>query len=112
MAEKSFVRIEKLACEPEAIQATICYLAEKLGFLKAGEKVLICFRDHRENGIGWLMEQAVLRIDAIPVIWGPDHRWNTLLRQTFESHSIAVIGSPLVLLGLMKLKKRHNNQLA
>ncbi|MEE1327204.1 MAG: hypothetical protein UHS47_01515, partial [Oscillospiraceae bacterium] len=54
-----------------------------------------------------LLEQAALRINVVPVIWGPDHRWNTLLRQTFQSHASAVIGSPLVILGLSKLA--HTN---
>ena len=111
LAEKSFVRIEKLACEPEAIQATICYLAEKLGFLKAGEKVLICFRDHRENGIGWLMEQAVLRCGAEPVLWGEDHRWKNLLRLAFTTRATTVIGLPLIVLGLCKLARYNGTPL-
>ena len=112
MDREKYRELERLCMEPSFREATIEYLAEHLGkFLRPREAVMLAFRNHTEGSISWLMEQAVLRIDAIPVIWGPDHRWNTLLRQTFESHSIAVIGSPLVLLGLMKLKKRYNTPL-
>lgn len=103
----AFRKIEELAREPEAIQGTILYLADKLGFLKEGETVLICFRDHRENSIGWLMEQAVLRCGAVPVLWGEDHRWKNLLRLAFSSRATTVIGLPLIILGLSKLA-RHN----
>ena len=89
-------------------EQSILYLAEHLRrFLKRNEKVLICFFDHEEGGIGWLMEQAVLRCGAVPVIWGPDHRWKTLLQQAFFSHANTIIGLPLIILGLSKLKK-HN----
>lgn len=96
------------ACEVSREQ-TIGYLAQHLRrFLKKREKVLICFFDHEEGGIGWLMEQAVLRCDGVPVIWGPDHRWKTLLQQAFYSRAGTVIGAPLIILGLTKLKKYNN----
>lgn len=105
-------KLLKLCNEPEFREHTIEYLAEHLGkFLRPRENVMLAFRDRTEGSISWLMEQALLRIDAIPVFWGPDHRWNTLLRRTFESHAIAVIGSPLILLGLMKLKKQYHTPL-
>ncbi len=112
MDQQKYGELEKLCMEPAFQEQSIEYLSEHLGkFLKPREHVMLAFRHHTEGSISWLMEQAVKRIDAIPVIWGPDHRWNTLLRQTFESRSIAVIGSPLILLGLMKLKKQHNTPL-
>ncbi len=112
MDREMYGKLVALCKDPHFRETTIEYLAEHLGkFLKPREAVMLAFRDHTEGSISWLMEQAVLRIDAIPVIWGPDHRWNTLLRKTFESHAIAVIGSPLILLGLMKLKKQHNTPL-
>ena len=112
MDREMYRKMEELCNQAEFRENTIEYLAEHLGkFLRPREHVMLAFREHTEGNISWLMEQAVLRIDAIPVIWGPDHRWNTLLRQTFESHAIAVIGSPLILLGLMKLKKQHNTPL-
>ena len=112
MDREMYQKLVELCNEPEFREQTIEYLAEHLGkFLRPWEHVMLAFREHTEGSISWLMEQAVLRIDAIPVIWGPDHRWNTLLRQTFESHAIAVIGSPLILLGLMKMKKQYNTPL-
>lgn len=111
MEVSAFWRIEQLAREPEAIQATITYLAEKLGFLKRGETVLICFRDHKENSIGHLMEQAVIRCGAVPVLWGEDHRWMNLLRLAFSNRVTTVIGLPLVVLGLCKLARFNRTPL-
>ena len=94
--------------EPETVEKTIAYLAEHLSkFLKQGEKVLICFRYREEGSLSWLFEQAVLRCDAVPEVWSDD-LWKTLLRQAFTDRVTAIIGPPLILLGLMKLK-RHNN---
>ena len=112
MEREMYQKLAELCMEPAFREKTIEYLAEHLGkFLKPREAVMLAFREHTGNNISGLLEQAVLRINAIPVIWGPDHRWSTLLRQTFESRAIAVIGSPLILLGLMKLKKQHNTPL-
>ena len=112
MSQEMYRKLVEICNEPDFRESTIEYLAEHLGkFLRPREHVMLAFRNHAEGSISWLMEQALLRIDAIPVLWGPDHRWNTLLRKTFESHAIAVIGSPLVLLGLTKLKKQHNTPL-
>ena len=106
-------KLVELCSTSEFREQTIEYLAEHLGkFLRPREPVMLAFREHKEGSISWLMEQALLRIDAIPVIWGPEHRWSTLLRQTFESYAVAVIGSPLILLGLMKLKKQYKTPLA
>ena len=106
-----FLRIEELAREPEAVQATIGYLADKLNFLKQGEKVLICFRDHEQNGISWLMEQAVISRGAVPVLWGEDHRWISLLRLAFSNRVTTVIGFPLIVLGLCKLARFNGTPL-
>lgn len=112
MNRDSFAQLMRISNEPDMREKTIAYLAEHLGkFLRPQEKVMLAFREHREGNISWLLEQAALRINVVPVIWGPDHRWNTLLRQTFQSHASAVIGSPLVILGLMKLKKQFNTPL-
>ncbi len=108
----SFAQLVRISNEPELREKTIAYLAEHLGkFLRPREKVMLAFREHKEGNISWLMEQAALRIDVVPVIWGPDHRWSTLLRQTFQSRASVVIGSPLILLGLTKLKKHSNTPL-
>ena len=108
----TYRKMVELCKEPDFQEQTIEYLAEHLGkFLRPREPVMLAFRDHSEGSICWLMEQALLRIDAIPVLWGPDYRWTTLLRKTFESYAIAVIGTPLILLGLMKLKKQYRTPL-
>lgn len=112
MNMENFVRLVQIANEPALRDDTIAYLAEHLGkFLKPGEKVMLAFREHKEGNISWLMEQAALRINVVPVIWGPDHRWSTLLRQTFQIRASVVIGTPLILLGLTKLKKHSNTPL-
>lgn len=112
MNMENFERLVQIANEPALQEDTIAYLAEHLGkFLKPREKVMLAFREHKKGNISWLMEQAALRIDVVPVIWGPDHRWSTLLRQTFQSRASVVIGSPLILLGLTKLKKYSNTPL-
>ena len=91
---------------------TIEYLVEHLQhFVNKQERVLLCFHEYEPGNICWLMEQAVLRCGAIPVIWGPDHRWNTLLRQAFHSRATMIIGPPLVILGLAKLRKHTNTPL-
>ena len=112
MNAKHFERLVQISNGPEIREKSIEYLAEHLGkFLKSGERVMLAFRHHAPGTISFLMEQAALRIGVVPVIWGPDHRWNTLLRQTYQSRASAVIGSPLVILGLMKLKKHSNTPL-
>ena len=105
-------KLARESMEPEAQEKSIAYLAEHLGkFLRKNERVLICFPEHKKGNLSWLMEQAALRCDAVPVIWGPDHRWKTLLQQAFYSHAGAIIGPPLILLGLTKLKKLHGTPL-
>ncbi len=98
--------------EPAARERSIVYLQEHLSkFLRKGERVLICFLESQEGSVSDLMEQAVLRCEAVPVIWGPDRRWQTLLRQAFVNKVSAIIGPPLIILGLSKLKKHHNTPL-
>lgn len=87
-------------------QASAAYISGHLrSYLKKGERVLICFATDRKGGLGWIMEQAVLQCGGIPVVWGPDYRWKTVLQQAFYSHASLIIGPPLVVLGLCKLKK-------
>ena len=57
------------------------------------------------------MEQAALRCGAIPVVW-EDSLWKTLLRQAFLNKVTAIIGPPLILLGLMKLKRYNGTPLS
>ena len=106
MERGMYRKIVENSLDPATCEKTIAYLAEHLGkFLKKKERVLICFPDRAEGSLGWVMEQAVCRCDAVPVMWGPDHRWKNLLQQAFYSHASAIIGPPLILLGLTKLKK-------
>lgn len=112
MDRSTYWKIEEMAREPEAQERTIEYLWEHLRhFLRKQERVLICFQEHKKGNISYLMEQAVIRCGAIPVIWGPDHKWKTLLQQAFFSKATAIIGPPLILLGLAKLKKQSGTPL-
>lgn len=109
MERNGYQKLVEYSLEPHVQERSIGYLAEHLGkFLKKQERVLICFLEHKEGNLSWLMEQAAIRCGAVPVLWGPDRRWKTLLQQAFFSHASAVIGPPLVLLGLTKLKRQSN----
>lgn len=97
-------KIAALAMEDTSLENSIGYLTEHLGhFLRKRERVMICFWNAGRGSLGWLMEQAVLRCGAIPVVWGQDRLWSTLLRQAFSNKTSAIIGPPLILLGLTKL---------
>ncbi len=112
MNRRAYWKIAELADTPEEREKTIAYLTEHLRhFLRRQEHVLICFLEHKEGSLSWLMEQAVLRCEAVPVIWGPDHRWKTLLQQAFFCRTTAVIGPPLIVLGLTKLKRHSGTPL-
>ena len=100
-------RMMDLAAADAAAEASVAFLAHHLRtVLKKGERALICFSAEKKGGLGWLMEQAVLRCGGVPVVWGPDYRWKTVLQQAFYSHASVVIGPPLVVLGLTKLKRQ------
>lgn len=106
MSRRIFEQIVAMAHEPEMLESTLQYLTRHLGsFLRRGERVLICFREHEKGNLSWLMEQAVLRCGAVPVVWQPDHKWKTLLRQAFLNKASVIIGEPLFILGLTKLMK-------
>lgn len=112
MDRSAYWKIEALAMERQAQEATIDYLWEHLRhFIREKERVMICFLEHKEGNISWLMEQAVLRCGAEPVIWGSDHRWKTLLQQAFLYKVTAIIGLPLILLGLSKLMRKSGTPL-
>lgn len=112
MSREAYQNLVSSSMKPEAQERTIRYLEEHLSrFLKKQERVLICFMQHRQGNLSWLMEQAVLRCGAVPVLWGPDRRWKTLLQQAFFSRASAIIGPPLVILGLAKLKKYNGTPL-
>lgn len=105
MNHPTIIKISELESTPDALEATVSYLAEHLKFLKKRDRVLICFPNHRPGDLGTLLEQAVLRREAFPVIWGPDLRWKTLMRLAFSNRITTIIGPPLVILGLTKLAR-------
>lgn len=112
MNRSAYWEIAGLADRPEEREKTIAYLTEHLRhFFRPQEHVMICFLNHTEGSISWLMEQAVLRCGAVPVIWGPDRKWKTLLQQAFFNRTTAIIGPPLVLLGLSKLQRKSGTPL-
>lgn len=104
MERSVYRKITAMSMEEAQLEKSIGYLAEHLGhFLRKQERVMICFLSTGRGSLGWLMEQAVLRCGAIPVVWGPNRLWSTLLRQAFSNKTSAIIGPPLILLGLTKL---------
>ena len=107
MNHPTIIKISELESTPDALESTVSYLAEHLHFVKKRDRVLICFPNHRPGDLGTLLEQAVLRREAFPVIWGPDLRWKTLMRLAFSSRAITIIGPPLVVLGLTKLARAN-----
>ena len=108
-----YEEIVRRSTEADARERSIEYLVEHLGnFLRKRERVLICFLEHEEGNLSWLMEQAVVRCDAVPVVWAGDLRWKTLLRLAFSHKVSAIIGAPLVVLGLTKLKKHSATPLS
>ncbi len=108
-----YEEIVRRSMEADARERSIEYLVEHLGnFLRKRERVLICFLEHEEGNLSWLVEQAVLRCDAVPVVWAEDRRWKTLLRLAFSHKVSAIIGAPLVVLGLTKLKKQSATPLS
>ena len=111
MDRQAYWEIVERSRQPDVIEKTIVYLSEHLGkFLRKGEHVLICFPYKEKGSLSWFMEQAVLRCEAVPVVWS-DNLWKTLLRQAFTSKVTAIIGPPLILLGLMKLKQYNSTPL-
>jgi hypothetical protein len=112
MNRSDYWKIAALADEPEAREETIEYLREHLRhFFRKQERVLICFLEEQEGSIGWLMAEAVRRCDAQPILWGSDHKWKTLLQKAFYNRATAIIGPPLILLGLAKLKNQSGTPL-
>lgn len=112
MDYEAYRKVAELAKQPKEQEAAISYLAEHLGrFLREREHVLICFQNHEKGNLSWLMEQAVLRCNGIPHVWGEDRRWKALLRLAFVSKSTTIIGAPLLVLGLIKLKRAYETPL-
>lgn len=106
-------KILEMGAQPEKQSESIAYLSHHLGqFLKNGERVLICFSQHEDGNLSWLMSEAVERCGAVSVVWGPERTWKTLLRQAFSQKVSAIIGAPLIVLGLSKLARQSATPLS
>ena len=105
MNKAAFDHLLKLANEPAAIERSVEYVTRQLRlFMNDGNRVLICFPDE-PGSIGHILHKAAVEVGAVPVHWGEDPRWLTLIRMAFLHKVNVVIGSPLVILGLNKLSK-------
>ena len=110
MNEIAYNQMVAMASKPEAVEKTICYLQKQIStFLRKQDRVLICF-ENTSGDFGFIMEQAVLRCNAIPVI-PEDFRWKTLLKVSFANRCTAIVGAPLLVLGLSKLAQRMQTPL-
>ena len=88
------------------MEKTIGYLQEKMGqFLRKGDRVIICFSNEKETDLGSLFAKAVDACGAVPIHWGDDHRWKSLLRLVFGFRGCTLVAPPLVILGLSKLAR-------
>ena len=106
MIAETIRRLEALETTPEALERTRAYLRTRLErILRPNEKVLICFPDEGPASLGGLLAGVLEDCRCRPEFWGPDYRWKGLLRQAFTQNVDAVFGSPLVVLGLMKMAR-------
>lgn len=112
MNAESYEKLHMLETTPQALDDTVAYLAQNMRtFLHEHEQVLICYPNSGPQSFGGILENAVMACDCIPVFWGPDYRWKSLLRKAFSMHAIALFGPPTVVLGLMKLAKATSTPL-
>ena len=106
MIAETVRRLNDLESTPEALERTGAYLRERMKrILQPNERVLICFPDRGPASLGGLLARVLRECGCEPMFWGPDRRWKGLLQQAFVDYVSAVIGPPLVVLGLMKMGK-------
>lgn len=74
-------------------------------FLRKNERVLLCFPGPAEP-VGRAVAGYVEAAGGVPVFWGEDLRWKTLLQKGFRERCGTVIGPPHIVLGLSKLSRR------
>ena len=74
-------------------------------FLRKNERVLLCFPGPWEP-VGQTAAECVKRAGGVPVFWGGDLLWKSLLWNGFRHRCATVIGAPDILLGLSKLSRR------
>lgn len=111
MEHPEFEKLAALALAPEAREATIEYVKKSMGFIRKGDSVLVCFAKDKPGSFGELMEQALLRLEAKPVMVETDWRWKTLLRLAFSNRVNTIVAPPLVVLGLFKLARQKGTPL-
>lgn len=111
MEHPALKKMLEMAQEKDNLEASVAYLTEHLSFLKNNESVLICFAKDKPGSHGELLEQAVLRCNAVPVMVGKDWRWKTLLRLAFLHKVTTLIAPPQVVLGISKLAKYNGTPL-
>ena len=111
MEHPAYTKLVEMASTPEAMEATVEYLVDKFFFIKPKDAVLICFTRNQPNEIGSLFGEAVKRRGGEPVYWEKDFRWKTMLRQAFSNRVNAVIGPPMVVLGLSKIARFNGTPL-
>lgn len=107
-----FEELYRLETTPEALEETSQYIANKLKpFLQILEPVLVCYPDRGPKSLGAVFKRAVELCGAVAIEWGPDFRWQELLRLAFDSHANTVIAHPLIALGLVKLAQHTHTPL-
>lgn len=111
MEHPAYTKLVEMASTPEAMEATVAYLAEKFEFVKPKDAVLICFTRNEANEIGSIFGEAVIRRGGVPIYWEKDFRWKTMLRQAFSNRVSTVIGPPMVVLGLSKIARFNGTPL-
>lgn len=111
MEHPEFEKLALLALTPEARESTIEYLKDSMKFIREGDRVLVCFAKDKPGSFGELMEAALLRLDAKPVMVEGDWRWKTLLRLAFSNRVNTIVAPPLVVLGLFKLARQKGTPL-
>lgn len=106
--QDTYRKLLAFAAQESVQDKTVAYLAQHMrSFIEPGERVLVCFQKHEKGNLSDLMARAVTRCGGRCVVWGEDHRWKSLLRLAFTSRATTIIGTPLLVLGLSKLKKAN-----
>lgn len=72
--------------------------------LNPKQSVLVCFAD--EALTSWAVDM-VLACGANPVVYQADRRWKALIRMAIFNRASAVVGDPMLVLGLSKLARAY-----
>lgn len=105
MDREVFHQMAEYCADQQYQTRTIAYLSAHLRkFLRRDDRVMLCFLDQRPGSLSWLFAQALLELEITPITIEADKRWKYILRSAFTNRVSAIIGEPLLLLGLAKLK--------